>query len=541
MLGRLVIWACSGVLSFLNWIGFFFGHVFGTTFDIIYRKPAGWSRAHASGVTSGAKYLAPALVLVLAWWALKDANLSVPSVTFPGRTPQVYTPPNVAPSDLSELTNRLLKLEHMISGLTLESERSRTKSEDSLKSVHDLRGQLGSIEGKIASETRKVDDVEKKTKDALSQGLSGVRREVEVLQEEVKHQRKVLEQQKEQVRHNQPKTDSTATDEEARIRLKALEERIGSVEGGVKDALEQIAKKPSPAAGLPVPSVGSAWWNKLASSVGSLKVSNGQDVSAIISQMVDTAIFSAMTKDLIGKSDFALHSTGARVIPSLTSETLQLEPAGLGSWMMGLVMNTGSSEGRPPVTALHHESHHGYCWPFAGSQGQLGVMLARPAVLDSFTIDHVPKDMAFDIKSAPRRMEVWGMVEGQANLEKVQQWREELRSLREELAEDVREPLDVLVDGPSWPGYPQTLHKTPEYLRLASFDYDVESSRSVQTFDVDPHVKRLGIDVGVVVLRIMSNWGIDDFTCLYRFRAHGQALYSGPVIVEGEEENSVGI
>ncbi|KAF9525772.1 hypothetical protein CPB83DRAFT_837849 [Crepidotus variabilis] len=527
--GRLIMWMFSGIVSCLSMISFLFGQVFGTTFDLIFRKPVGWTRS--SGAASGVKYIIPALVLVLAWWALKDTSLS-----FPGRSGGVYTPPSIPPSDLTELSSRLLKLEHMISGLTLESERSRTKSEDSLKSVQDLKGQLGSLEGKFVTETRKADDVERKTKDALSQGLSSVKREIEVLQEEVKHQRKVLDQHKEQAQHQQPKGDSTANDEEARVRLKALEERIGSVEGGVKDALEQLSKKPSPSAAVPVPSVGSAWWNKLASNVGSLKASNGQDVSTIISQMVDTAVFSAMTSDLIGKPDFALHSTGAHVIPGLTSRTLEIQPSGWASWMMGLVTNTGFSEGRPPVTALHHEGHHGHCWPFEGSEGQLGVMLARPAILDSFSIDHVPKDMTFEIRSAPRRMEVWGLVEGETNLQTVRAWKEELQNLREEASDERKAAIDAHVEGAAWTGYPKTLPKFPEYLRLSSFEYDVDKDRSVQTFDIDGEVKKLGIDFGIVVLRVMSNWGIEDFTCLYRFRVHGEALHPGPRIVTGDED-----
>jgi len=35
-------------------------------------------------------------------------------------------------------------------------------------------------------------------------------------------------------------------------------------------------------------------------------------------------------------------------------------------------------------------------------------------------------------------------------------------------------------------------------------------------------VKDLELDFGVVALVIKNNWGKDSYTCLYRFRVHGQ-------------------
>jgi SUN domain-containing protein 1/2 len=73
-------------------------------------------------------------------------------------------------------------------------------------------------------------------------------------------------------------------------------------------------------------------------------------------------------------------------------------------------------------------------------------------------------------------------------------------------------------------GYPATLPKNPEYLRIAKFTYDIHASQNVQTFEVDPEVKGLGVDFGVVVARVLNNWGQDSYTCLYRIRVHGRML-----------------
>jgi SUN domain-containing protein 1/2 len=45
------------------------------------------------------------------------------------------------------------------------------------------------------------------------------------------------------------------------------------------------------------------------------------------------------------------------------------------------------------------------------------------------------------------------------------------------------------------------------------------------------------MDFGIVVLRVLSNWG-QEFTCLYRFRVHGQMItaeedVSGPPAAAG--------
>ena len=56
---------------------------------------------------------------------------------------------------------------------------------------------------------------------------------------------------------------------------------------------------------------------------------------------------------------------------------------------------------------------------------------------------------------------------------------------------------------------------SPDHLLLGSFTYDPSSASHIQTFPVDPEVIDLGVDVGVVIFKVDSNWG-GDFTCLYR-------------------------
>lgn len=50
---------------------------------------------------------------------------------------------------------------------------------------------------------------------------------------------------------------------------------------------------------------------------------------------------------------------------------------------------------------------------------------------------------------------------------------------------------------------------------LANITYDPSAPHHIQTFPVLPEVVELGVDVGIVIFKIESNWGA-DFTCLYR-------------------------
>jgi SUN domain-containing protein 1/2 len=331
-----------------------------------------------------------------------------------------------------------------------------------------------------------------------------------------------------QAQHEKEQRDRTAdtNDAEARTRLKVLEERVGTVEGGVREALDLGKKASSTPASAPGPA--SAWWNKLLTGSNSkiqIKSSDGQDVTGLIHHLVDSAV-STITQDILAKPDFALHSGGARIIPSLTSPTFEIRPQSLGSQMIGLVTGNGYAIGRPPITALHHEMQNGHCWPFAGGEGQLGVALASPIFVEEVTIDHVAKSIAFDMRSAPRQMEVWGLVEGKENIARVQAWKEDLaarKKAEQPSGEESYAPHDQ--DGSDYEViYPKTLPKYPEYIRMANFTYNIHSPNNVQTFPVMPEIRELGIDFGIVVLRVLNNWGRDDFTCLYRFRVHGQRM-----------------
>lgn len=483
---------------------YFLGLTFGTVFSLFTTRPRHMVlEARRLGILPTiAKWVILVLTATMMWYLLQDPLWQ--HVAHWQASP-VYTAPDAPAADIAELSARLQRIENALSGISLDADRGRMRVENDAKSQLELIGRLGALEDKVVMESRKALEAGIQHRNAAKEGLQVVRHEMEVLQAQVQQQQ-----------HHE-KWDAVGGDEEAKAKLKALEDRVGSMEGGVKEALE-LGKKAGSTAGT-----GSAWWSKLASGSASkagltIKSSDGQDVSALIGHLVDSAV-SMYSKDIVARPDFALHSNGAFTLPLLTSPTYELRPTTLRGQIIGSLTGKEYFIGRPPLTALHHETQNGYCWPFHGTEGQLGVSLAVPISITEVTIDHVPKEVALDMRSAPRDMELWGLVEGADNIVKVKEWTEEKARRKEE----ARQKGEVVEEE-----YPKTLPKWPQYIRVASFRYDIHAPNNVQTFPVLQEVRDLGVDFGVVALRVKNNWGRKEFTCLYRLRVHGQSLEEMP-------------
>ncbi|KAL4249783.1 SUN domain-containing protein 1-5 [Abortiporus biennis] len=464
-----------------------------------------------------AKYILLAASLYGAWVALQSGYFSLDKIHLPS-LPSLpsrqapYSPPQMPPADISDLSDRLQRLESALATLALASERSRTYIESDVKQQQVIEGRIGSLESRVQKESNRQQDSESKLRATTNQGLQAVKQEMDALRVQI------IAQQEQSSKKQGP-----VNDDEARKKLKALEDRVDHVEGGVKEALElgKHIGKIEAATGA-----AAAWWSKVASGKASgvtIKSSDGQDITSLIDHLVNSAVSKA-SKDTLARPDFALHSGGARVIPTLTSDTFEIHPQGITGQILGMVTGNGYAIGRPPVTALHHEEHNGHCWPFAGSRGQLGVALSFPVFITDITIDHVAKEVATDMRSAPRHMELWGMVEGHDNLEKVNDWKAKKALRREMERVDAELAGKTYVDSDPDPIFPPTLPKSVPYVRIANFTYNIYSPNHIQTFAVPQDIQDLGVDFGVVVLLVQDNWGRDEFTCLYRLRVHGQRM-----------------
>ena len=509
----------EGILRIISLVFLVIGRILGLTVNIFFRKPTTLVR---SIDPQSFIYLAVvALVIYLAWFKFYDPLAQL----LPYRaSPRPYHAPETPITNLDELVARLQNIESAFSGLSLDNQRARAQQDLEARAHGEVVNRIYALEARVREEAKRVSEAETHLQASASQGLSDVKRQIDTL-----HAQLSAVESAPRETSPPPSPPPPTSDEEARKQLRLLEDRLGSIEGGVQEALElskNAVKDSAPS--------GPAWWSKLSSAVSSgkglvIKSSDGTDMTGLISHLVDNAVMRFTTRDIISRADFALHSAGARPIPSLTSHTLEMRPTTLRGTVLGWMTGHGRELGRSPITALHQDIHSGLCWPMSGDFGQLGVALSFPAFITDITIDHVAKEVAFDLRTAPRDMEVWGLVEGKENLDKVVAFRAERAAQRAEAVRVAEEAGTPLPEEPDEDDYPPALPGNQPFIRLASFTYDIDAPSNIQTFPVRQEIQDLGVDVGVVALVIRNNWGKKEYTCLYRFRVHGERLGGMPL------------
>jgi SUN domain-containing protein 1/2 len=522
-LGRILGALLSAFLRTLATGVFLVGKSFGFTYDAFFGTPLRFvtkSQGTAAQILRGLILLGGAYGV---FYAVREPLARLNTGVQPA---SVYTPPSAPAADVSELAARLLTLERSLGDLSTSNVQERNRADKEAERREELQAKLNALERNLRDETKRATDAEERARTAERTSMNDLKRELDSLRAAVANMPR------------QTAPSGPVSDAEARTRLKTLEEKLAGVEEEAKEALElgkdAVARSAKPSG---------SWWSKSGSTPGQLtiKASDGSDVSALIGRLVDNA-FGLLQKDGLARADFALHSGGAAVIPSLTSETYALRPHGIGGKVLGLMTGHGYAVGRPPVTALHHELHIGHCWPFAGARGQLGIKLAAPVFVDAVTVDHVAKEVAFDMRTAPREMELWGLVEGAENVERVRAYHAEKARVRAEERAAAGEPPaydDDDDDDDDEELTPAELGPDALYFRIARFAYDAHAAAHVQTFAVPEDVRALRIDFGVVALRVTSNWGHAEFTCVYRVRVHGERLEPLPLLdppAEAEEQ-----
>jgi SUN domain-containing protein 1/2 len=130
---------------------------------------------------------------------------------------------------------------------------------------------------------------------------------------------------------------------------------------------------------------------------------------------------------------------------------------------------------QPPSVVFRGHDENGLkagdCWCFNGHGGKIAVALPMQVIPTEFTIEHLPPLPYISRSSAPRHFEVWAYSEMSAKSEK-------------------------------------TLLVTSVY-RLDGPARQVFKSSVI-----------LNNPTSLIQLRILSNYGHEEYTCLYRFRVH---------------------
>ncbi|VDK78664.1 unnamed protein product [Litomosoides sigmodontis] len=200
------------------------------------------------------------------------------------------------------------------------------------------------------------------------------------------------------------------------------------------------------------------------SSVLGLSESDFMMIKKMITDALDT-----YDADKTGKVDYALESSGASVISTRCTETYK-ENSRLES-VFGIPLWYSSYS--PRAVIQHRTLAAGECWAFRG-KGYLTIKLSHPIYITEVSYEHLHSTLHPDgvLKSAPKLFEVYSY---------------------------------------------KTFDDLKSKSLVGQYEYDIKG-RALQTFHAQ---NELNTSVSVVELVVQSNWG-SDYTCLYRFRVHGQ-------------------
>lgn len=188
---------------------------------------------------------------------------------------------------------------------------------------------------------------------------------------------------------------------------------------------------------------------------------------------------SGMISEQQDSVDYAFANTGGRVIPLLTSATFK---------------SAGGSS-RSPITALSSDMSPGSCWAMSGSEGQIGIQLSHTIELSGIAIDHPPTTILLDPTTAPRQFTVWAVLDPSS-------------------PNVVDQTTTTYSNAPVIKGY--------QVARLGSFEYSINSKRSFQKFVLDQDVRKWRLSSPAVIVKVESNWGNKEFTCIYSIKAYGK-------------------
>ncbi|XP_061441779.1 SUN domain-containing protein 3 isoform X2 [Rhineura floridana] len=180
-----------------------------------------------------------------------------------------------------------------------------------------------------------------------------------------------------------------------------------------------------------------------------------------------------LDEDDVQMPDYALRSAGASIVQSRTTRSYRHD-GGKYFWMSFIMLPFVKS----PDVILQPNYHPGNCWSFPGNRGETVVRLAKEIIPRAVTIEHISKKVSptGEISSAPKDFAIYGLQE----------------------------------------------EKEEQGTFLGQFLYDTEGDL-IQTFQLKNESSEF---MSYVKLNVLNNWGHPNYTCIYRFRVHGDLQYN---------------
>ncbi|XP_041735135.2 SUN domain-containing protein 1 isoform X3 [Coregonus clupeaformis] len=195
----------------------------------------------------------------------------------------------------------------------------------------------------------------------------------------------------------------------------------------------------------------------------------GEGLSEEQVQLIVQNALKLYSQDRTGLVDYALESGGGSILSTRCSETYETKTALMSLFSVPLWYFSQS-----PRVAIQPDVYPGNCWAFKGSHGYLVIRLSLRILPTAFCLEHIPKALSptSNIASAPRNFTVYG--------------------LDDEYQEEGK--------------------------LLGQYTYQ-ENGDSMQKF---PVMEKNDRAFQIIEVRVLTNWGHPEYTCLYRFRVHGE-------------------
>ncbi|MCJ1382295.1 hypothetical protein MMC17_005408 [Xylographa soralifera] len=248
------------------------------------------------------------------------------------------------------------------------------------------------------------------------------------------------------------------------------------------------------------------------STLGGITTNQYSDIETRLTTMQNSYdSLSAQVPQLIGPNrvNYFSRGLGATIDPHLTSPTRKLTVR-TRSWF-GL----SSYELRTPdpITAILPWSDIGDCWcaPPSGGRAQLTVLLPRKIVPTHLVIEHIPEGATLDIGAAPKDVELWVQIEDPEARMRVINAAMTVPTLAEE----------SLLAARTMPVYGAATALDKSWIRIGRWEYNIHAANHVQSFEVPVELDHFQVAIDKVSVRVRNNWGMKDYTCLYRLKMHG--------------------
>ncbi|KAG7199545.1 hypothetical protein KM043_014156 [Ampulex compressa] len=175
--------------------------------------------------------------------------------------------------------------------------------------------------------------------------------------------------------------------------------------------------------------------------------------------------------DKTARVDYALESVGGQIIS--TRCTQRYDTMSRAFKILGFTFYHDNNN--PQTVIQGNPIKPGTCWAFQDFPGYLLIKLRNSIYVTGFTVEHAPKSILpnGEMRSAPRKFNVWGLVD----------------------------------------------ENDPEPVMLGDYEF-LASDENLQYFPVQNTA--IATPYEYIELRVHSNHGQLEYTCMYRFRVHGR-------------------